>query len=101
MPPKAKTKTCSYDSTLARGGWVKALCIGVDEYQHLAALANCVRDARAIAQKVQGNCFIVLHPSVRAFGGCLSARAYVHVHEIYACVHAHTHTYTKAMKRER
>jgi hypothetical protein len=54
MPPKAKAKTCSYNSTLAQGGWVKALCIGVDEYQPLAALANCVRDATAIAQKVRG-----------------------------------------------
>jgi hypothetical protein len=63
MPRKAKTKTCSYDSTLAQGGWVKALCIGVDEYQHLAALANCVRDARAIAQKVQD-----IHGSLAAAG---------------------------------
>jgi hypothetical protein len=63
MPQKAKTKTCSYDSTLAQGGWVKALCIGVDEYQHLPALANCVRDARAIAQKVQD-----IHGSLAAAG---------------------------------
>ncbi len=60
-----KTKTCNYDSALAQGGWVQALCIGVDEYKHLSQLGNCVRDATAIAQKVQGKCFNVLHPSLR------------------------------------
>jgi hypothetical protein len=62
VPPK--TKTCNYDSALAQGGWVQALCIGVDEYTHLSELGNCVRDATAIAQKVQGKCSNVLHPSV-------------------------------------
>ena len=59
-----KTKTCNYDNALAQGGWVQALCIGVDEYKHLSKLSNCVRDATAIAQKVQGKCSNVLHPSV-------------------------------------
>ena len=63
VPPK--TKTCNYDSALAQGGWVRALCIGVDEYKHKLQLGNCVRDATAIAQKVQGKCSNVLHPSVR------------------------------------
>ena len=50
---------------VAQGRWVQALSIGVDEYTHLSELGNCVRDATAIAQKVQGKCFNILDPSVR------------------------------------
>ena len=50
---------------VAQGRWVQALSIGVDEYTHLSELGNCVRDATAVAQKVQGKCSNVLHPSVR------------------------------------
>ena len=91
MPQKAKTKTCSYDSTLAQGGWVKALCIGVDEYTHLSELGNCVRDATAIAQKVQGKCSNVLRPSVRVLCVgvyiCVLARASVCMPSTLAHVH--------------
>ena len=53
MPPKAK-KTGSYDEAAGRGPWVQALCIGVDDYEHLPKLQNAVKDAAAIAQKVNG-----------------------------------------------
>ena len=37
------------------------LCIGVDKYEHLSELTNAVRDARAVAQKVQGECSVPIH----------------------------------------
>ena len=61
MPPKPKPKTSNYDNTLAQGAWVQGLCIGVDKYEHLSELTNAVRDARAVAQKVQGECSVPIH----------------------------------------
>jgi len=97
-----KTKTCNYDSTLAQGGWVQALCIGVDEYKHLSQLGNCVRDATAIAQKVQGKCLMYCIPLCVSW---LYLCVLVCTSVCVACVkcmhavHARSHTYTNATKR--
>ena len=83
-----KTKTCNYDSTLAQGGWVQALCIGVDEYKHLSQLGNCVRDATAIAQKVQGKCLMYCIPlcvSWLCWCVLVCTSVYPRVREVYAC----------------
>jgi hypothetical protein len=92
-----KTKTCNYDSTLAQGGWVQALCIGVDEYTHLSQLGNCVRDATAMAQKVRGKCSNVLHPSVRVLVMLVCVGVYICVPArarsvCMPCMHARTRT---------
>jgi hypothetical protein len=86
-----KTKTCNYDSALAQGGWVQALCIGVDEYKHLSKLGNCVRDATAIAQKVQGKCSNVLHPSVRVLCVAVYICVYTEEYACRECTLAHVH----------
>jgi len=52
ISPKLKTE--DYDEALSQGPWVKALCIGVDAYQHLPPLHNAVADATALANEIQG-----------------------------------------------
>ena len=57
MPPKHKTKRWS--DLDQQGPTVRALCLGINEYQHLRTLDNCERDAEALAEKVRalpGDC---------------------------------------------
>ena len=51
MPPKHKPKRWS--DLDQQGPTVRALCLGVNAYQHLGPLDNCERDAEAMAEKVR------------------------------------------------
>ena len=56
MPPQ---KPIRWQDLMKPGPTVKALCFGINKYDHLGALDNCEADADAMAERVSrlpGNC---------------------------------------------